>query len=136
MREERTPGELRTQIANKFRLGEISILEAAAQFYNVDAWELQRDQTARSFVVPIDIMPIEEIAHTTRTGTIRAMGRQVIQERLGFAPNIDADEWHFSVNGHRCGVWTHKESERHGLWSTFGSAVALNAVFGANYMRD
>lgn len=77
---------------------------------------------------------------THRTGTLRDVTAGEIEEKLGFAPNVEDDpykvtvSWAFTVDGEFCAIWDYKGSLDFGQVSTYGPEAALRKVFGDKYL--
>jgi hypothetical protein len=90
---------------------------------------------------PLEIKPVSK-AGDCRTGSLSKITKKEIVKILGFEPNVKDDEfkvkysWGFTVNGRRCGVWDYKGSHKDGLWSTYGPAQELAAVFGNRFEKS
>lgn len=87
----------------------------------------------------MNIKPYNQVG-SHRTGSLRGITKEQIQEKLGFAPNCKDDEskvkfsWGFLADGVHCGIWDYKGSCFVGSWSTFGPASVFKEVFGENYV--
>jgi len=72
----------------------------------------------------------------SRTGTLRGVSVEEINNILGFKPNVKDDpskvvnSWGFLADGVPCGIWDYKGSHKAGQFSTDGPAAVFKSLFG------
>jgi hypothetical protein len=92
------------------------------------------------------IVPINEPG-ATRTGRLTDMTVNKITEVLGFEPNVKDDpykvkhSWGFQISTSKIGVakfgiWSYKDSEKSGEFSTWGPSEILVRLFPKNYVSE
>lgn len=81
-----------------------------------------------------EIIPFPK-AGRYREHSLSGLTAEAVEALLGFPPNVEDDpdkvshSWGFAVNGEHCGVWSYRGSEKLGVWSAFGPAEQLRAIF-------
>ena len=83
----------------------------------------------------------------SKTGTLKGLTKQDVEDKLGFAPNVEDDpvkvtaSWGFKLNPEpgkenpACGIWDYKGSGTIGIWSTYGPSEVFEAIFGEKYVK-
>ncbi len=86
-----------------------------------------------------DIKPTDKFLESHRTGTLRGMTVEKIEDILGFAPNSEGDtskttaQWGFTIDGKDCSIWDYKGSAEWQQFSAFVPHELLTSVFGEAY---
>lgn len=86
----------------------------------------------------MNIQPTD-VRGSHRTGGLSGITAQEITALLGFEPNVEDDpdkvvhSWAALVDGDEIAIWDYYGSHKFDQFSTYGSGVALAAVFGDRY---
>lgn len=86
-------------------------------------------------------IPVQQVG-SSRFGTLHHHTPVEIAKKLGFGPNCNelddpgkvSHSWGFTLNGHRCGIWSYKGSEMFNQYSVWWQnpegLVLLKKLFG------